>query len=175
VRIVTRVVVQPREDGEPVEIFDREEGELDPHRVQDYYVASFGEPHDFAFTEVDDLPEPVAIGWAFAVPTELEVPGSHEDFELLLIPMIPDPCGAETDAESLQSLFVCQARERRDFQAPWQGKPTSRSRSSRRARTSTTTGTTKIASHPLPHLYPGYCASPATAAPHSSCAAASFR
>lgn len=34
-RIVTRVVLQPRGDGDPVEIFDSEPGDLDPHHPRE--------------------------------------------------------------------------------------------------------------------------------------------
>lgn len=114
--IVTRVVLQPRSAGEVLATFDSPEGDVDPYTVLDRYTVRFGDPHDVAVTELPGLPEPVAIGWAFAVPSDMKLPGPPEDFEMLLIPMVPDPVSGGGATGRLQSMFVLQAQERAAFE-----------------------------------------------------------
>jgi hypothetical protein len=110
--IFTRVIVQPRGGGDPVENFDSAE---DPSTEVDTWLAGyqgrFGEPIDTAFTVAPGIEGPVSIGWLFAVPDSFELPGPSEDFEMVLIPMM-------VDEESLEevSLFLRLAEQRQGLQ-----------------------------------------------------------
>lgn len=108
--IVTRVILQPRGGGEPVEIFDSDEGDVALEALLPAYLERFGEPLDLALTELPEADEPVTIGWVFPVPPAMEVPGASADFEMILIPMIDDESGDRVSA------FVRLAEDRQLFE-----------------------------------------------------------
>lgn len=54
---------------------------------------------------------PVQIGWVFHAPDYMVLPGPHEQFEMILVPMVEDPTGGAP-----VSLFVQLARQGRDLQ-----------------------------------------------------------
>jgi hypothetical protein len=111
--ILSRVTIQPRGGGEPVESFDsRPDDRLEVDTLLSSYTRRFGDPIETAHTAVPGIAEPVDIGWVFDVPASFVVPGAHADFEMVVIPMIQ-----VEGTDRLESLFVAMAAERRDFQA----------------------------------------------------------
>lgn len=110
--IFTRVIVQPRGGGKPLEIFDSAEApttEVDTLLAR--YEKRFGEAIDTAFTEAPGVQGPVSIGWLFAVPDDFELPGPGEDYEMVLIPLIVDE-----DTLERVSLFMRMAEQRQEAQ-----------------------------------------------------------
>lgn len=112
-QIYTRVVVQPLGGGEPVRMFDRPEdpGIVDFDTILASYSQRFGEPFEVAYTLVPDIEGRIQIGWVFAVPQDVEVPGSLEKLEMLLIPMFDD-----LNTGKRLGLFLSMARTRQRFQ-----------------------------------------------------------
>lgn len=109
--IITRVILQPRGGGEPLETFDSPEPpEVEADTLLAVYKARFGEPIDVAYTQLPDLGE-VQIGCVFHVPEPMVLPGPHEEFEMLLVPMVDDPA-----VENSVSLFLQLAEHRRQFE-----------------------------------------------------------
>ena len=110
--ILTRVILQPVGGGEPVEMFDAPE---DPAVEVDTLLASytqrFGAPFEFSFTLAPDIEGPIKVGWLFAVPSNLKVPGPPEEFEMVIIPMVDDP-----DTGQRTSLFLHMAEQHQQFQ-----------------------------------------------------------
>lgn len=113
VRIVTRVVVQPAGGGEPIETFDSTRDETEEvDTLLAAYSSRFSPPTELALTSVPGVTEPVAIGWVFRVPENFEVPGSREEFEMVLIPMFDNPGTGER-----LSVFATLAEERSEMRA----------------------------------------------------------
>lgn len=110
-QIITRAVIQSISDGEVVETFDNPERATRSGPAAGPLLAGVRRTVRPGYTRVEGLDEPVNIGWVFAVPERFTVPAQHDDFELLLIPMVTDP-----DDRSLVSLFVRLAEQRQEFQ-----------------------------------------------------------
>ena len=110
--IWTRVILQPRGGGEVVETFDApEDPTVEVDTLLAIYTQRFGVPIEFSFTLVPDLEGPIKVGWLFAVPSTIQVPGPPEQFEMVLIPMFDD-----LDTGMRTSLFLRMAEQREQFQ-----------------------------------------------------------
>jgi hypothetical protein len=111
VETITRVIIQPRGGGELVEMFDTPEDQtVQADALLAHYAQKFGAPFEFSFTLARDIEGPIEIGWLFAVPNTIEVPGPHEQFEMVLIPMFDDP-----DTGERTSLFLRMAERGEQF------------------------------------------------------------
>ena len=85
--------------------------DVEMETLESFVGQRFGEPLDVALVEHPTLGV-VRVGWVLEVPVGMEVPGRHEDFELVLIPMIAE----SDDPRSLVSVFLRLAESQAEFE-----------------------------------------------------------
>lgn len=108
----TRVTVQPRGGGNPVDAFDSTvPAGIEPDTMRAYYTQRFGEPLDDAYTDGPSGSR-VDIGWVFEVPAQFELPGPPDEFEMVVIPVTEDP----EQPGMLVSVWLLLAEQRAKFE-----------------------------------------------------------
>ena len=111
-RLTAHLIVQPRGGGDPVGSRDVDlPPDVEMDTLESFVGQRFGEPLDVASVEHPTLGV-VRVGWVLEIPNGMEVPGRHEDFELVLIPMMTDP----DDPGSLMSVFLRLAESKKEFE-----------------------------------------------------------